>query len=115
MIAASVEAKRLALLRPGEWQLGIRGELGECQARRLAAFEHGESDVRGKISQPEHAGKVGAIERLALGELAVLAAAELHQLVVEQMRPDDQLDEAWVRAGGCGLSRIDPQRDFLPG
>src|SRR5437764_14930318 len=107
MIAASVEAKRLALLRPGEWQLGIRGELGECQARRLAAFEDGESHVRGKISQSEHAGKVGPIELLSFGELAVLAAAELRQLAVEQMRSDDQLDEARVRTGGGVSARID--------
>jgi hypothetical protein len=31
----------------------------------LAAFEDGARDVRGEISQPEHAGKVGAIELLA--------------------------------------------------
>ena len=40
------------------------------------------------------------IERLAFGELAVLAVAERDQLAVEQVRPDDQLDEARVRAGG---------------
>ena len=83
VIAASVEPERFALLRPGEWQIAILGELGERQARGLAAFEDGARDVRGEISQPEHAGKIGAIELLAFGELVVLALARLDQLAVE--------------------------------
>ena len=59
IIAASVEPERLALLRPGEWQIGILGELSGRQAGRLAAFEDVARDFRREISQPEHAGKVG--------------------------------------------------------
>ena len=87
IIAASVEPERLALLRPGDWQIGILGELDGCQAGRLAAFEDVARDVRGEISQPEHTGEVGPIELLAFGEQAVLAVAELDQLAVKQMSP----------------------------
>ena len=76
----SGEPKRLTLLRPGEWQAGISGELLCGEAGGLATFKNGARDIRVEKGQAQQQRDIGRAQLLAdrqIGDASPGACAEV--------------------------------------
>jgi hypothetical protein len=105
----SGEPECLPLLRPGERQTRMLEKHSRGQIGQLTVLEDRAGDVGGEIGQADDPGIVGSVELLAPGELGESPAGTLQQPRFEQMRPDDQLDQARVRSRRKGVTPLDPQ------
>src|SRR5579872_5165872 len=88
---------------------------GRAQTRWVAALDDRAGDLRGEIGKAHDPSIVGPVQLLALGELAEFAAPALPQPRFEQMRADDQLDQAWVRLCRSGIGPVDAHLDLFAG
>ena len=107
----SGEPKRLTLLRPGEWQAGIGGELLCGEAGGLAAFKNGARDIRvekGQAQQQRYIGRAQLLPRCQIGDSSAGARA---QLLLLAMRANEQFDQLGIRLAGYAGSQgcIDDQ------
>src|SRR5712691_3453254 len=79
--------------------------------------ENGGGDVGGEVGEPEKPAEVGAVEPLALCQIAELAAFVLDQHVVETVGSNNQADQRPVGFRGRRerIGMVDHRPDFLAG
>src|SRR6516165_10006131 len=94
----------------------MRQQLVCGQIVRLTAVEDGLSDVRGEIAEADEPREIGWAHPFPLGKCGKRHAIALKECSIELTRPDQQLDESWIRfCCGKRVGPLDPHPDLPPG
>ena|SRR5580704_18820661 len=94
----SGEPERAALLRPSQRQAGMGEELLSGEVARMAAFEDRPRDVGREKGQPQDPREIGSRQPFTLRDIGEIFAAALGQLVAEEVRPGNRLDQLAIRS-----------------